>query len=101
LGETKQFPRNFHFGPHNAVEAGDPLASNSRALTPEIVGQEHYDIARGVQRVLQNHQRFFLASTRRGIGAVVTGRKDIIPCPIRVRLIHDQGAGCELRKLRF
>ncbi|MEY2430264.1 MAG: F-type H+/Na+-transporting ATPase subunit beta [Verrucomicrobiota bacterium] len=33
--------------------AVDPLASNSRALTPEIVGQEHYEVARGVQKVLQ------------------------------------------------
>jgi F-type H+-transporting ATPase subunit beta len=33
--------------------AVDPLASTSRALTPEIVGQEHYDVARGVQKVLQ------------------------------------------------
>ena len=33
--------------------AVDPLASNSRALAPEIVGQEHYDVARGVQQVLQ------------------------------------------------
>jgi len=30
--------------------AVDPLASNSRALTPEIVSQEHYDVARGVQK---------------------------------------------------
>jgi F-type H+-transporting ATPase subunit beta len=36
--------------------AVDPLASNSRALTPEIVGQEHYDAARGVQRVLQRYK---------------------------------------------
>ena len=28
--------------------AVDPLASTSRALAPEIVGQEHYDVARGV-----------------------------------------------------
>ena len=33
--------------------AVDPLASTSRALTPEIVGQEHYEVARGVQKVLQ------------------------------------------------
>jgi len=33
--------------------AVDPLASTSRALTPEIVGKEHYEVARGVQRVLQ------------------------------------------------
>src|SRR5262244_2341277 len=33
--------------------AVDPLASTSRALAPEIVGQEHYDVARGVQKLLQ------------------------------------------------
>ena len=33
----------------------DPLASTSRALAPEIVGQEHYDVARGVQRVFQRY----------------------------------------------
>ncbi|HXY08663.1 MAG TPA: F0F1 ATP synthase subunit beta [Terriglobales bacterium] len=36
--------------------AVDPLASTSRALTPEIVGQEHYDTARGVQSVLQRYK---------------------------------------------
>jgi len=36
--------------------AVDPLASNSRALAAEIVGQEHYDVARGVQRVLQRYK---------------------------------------------
>ena len=35
--------------------AVDPLASTSRILTPEIVGQEHYDVARGVQRLLQRY----------------------------------------------
>src|SRR3954447_15764963 len=33
--------------------AVDPLASTSRALAPEIVGEEHYDTARRVQKVLQ------------------------------------------------
>jgi F-type H+-transporting ATPase subunit beta len=36
--------------------AVDPLASTSRALTPEIVGEEHYEVARGVQRVLQRYK---------------------------------------------
>ena len=36
--------------------AVDPLSSTSRALTPDIVGQEHYDAARGVQRVLQRYK---------------------------------------------
>jgi F-type H+-transporting ATPase subunit beta len=36
--------------------AVDPLASTSRALALDIVGQEHYDVARGVQRVLQRYK---------------------------------------------
>ena len=36
--------------------AVDPLSSTSRALAPEIVGQEHYEVARGVQRVLQRYK---------------------------------------------
>ena len=36
--------------------AVDPLDSTSRVLTPEIVGQEHYEIARSVQRVLQRYK---------------------------------------------
>jgi F-type H+-transporting ATPase subunit beta len=36
--------------------AVDPLMSTSRILDPAVVGQEHYDIARGVQRVLQRYK---------------------------------------------
>jgi F-type H+-transporting ATPase subunit beta len=36
--------------------AVDPLASTSKALTPEIVGEEHYNVARGVQTVLQRYK---------------------------------------------
>ena len=36
--------------------AVDPLDSTSRILSPEIVGQEHYDIAHGVQKVLQRYK---------------------------------------------
>ncbi len=36
--------------------AVDPLASTSRILDPRVVGQEHYDVARGVQRVLQRYK---------------------------------------------
>ena len=36
--------------------AVDPLASSSRILDPNIVGQEHYDVARGVQQVLQRYR---------------------------------------------
>ena len=36
--------------------AVDPLASFSRILEPSVVGQEHYDVTRGVQQVLQRYQ---------------------------------------------
>tara|TARA_B100001123_G_scaffold235597_1_gene264247 strand:- start:1901 stop:3370 length:1470 start_codon:yes stop_codon:yes gene_type:complete len=36
--------------------AVDPLASTSLALTPDIVGEEHYRVARGVQAVLQRYK---------------------------------------------
>lgn len=36
--------------------AVDPLASTSRILQPDIVGEEHYNTAREVQRVLQRYQ---------------------------------------------
>ena len=35
--------------------AVDPLDSTSRILTPEIVGQEHYEVARAVQSILQRY----------------------------------------------
>jgi F-type H+-transporting ATPase subunit beta len=34
----------------------DPLDSTSRILDPRVVGQEHYQVARDVQRVLQNYK---------------------------------------------
>ena len=36
--------------------AVDPLDSNSTVLDPETVGQEHYDVAREVQRILQRYK---------------------------------------------
>ena len=36
--------------------AVDPLSSTSRILSPSVVGQEHYDVARAVQRILQRYK---------------------------------------------
>ncbi|GAA5482117.1 F0F1 ATP synthase subunit beta [Haloferula sargassicola] len=36
--------------------AVDPLASTSKALAPEVVGDEHYRVARGVQQTLQRYK---------------------------------------------
>ena len=35
--------------------AVDPLESTSRILTPEVVGKEHYETARAVQRIIQRY----------------------------------------------
>ena len=36
--------------------AVDPLESTSRILDPRVVGQEHYEVARGVQQILQKYK---------------------------------------------
>jgi F0F1-type ATP synthase beta subunit len=36
--------------------AVDPLDSTSRMLDPSIVGQGHYDVARGVQKLIQDYK---------------------------------------------
>jgi len=36
--------------------AVDPLASSSKILTPQVAGEEHYRVARGVQKVLQRYK---------------------------------------------
>ena len=36
--------------------AVDPLASTSRILAPRVVGQDHYDVAQGVKRILQRYK---------------------------------------------
>jgi F-type H+/Na+-transporting ATPase subunit beta len=36
--------------------AVDPLASTSRILDPKVVGEEHYAVARGVQKILQRYR---------------------------------------------
>lgn len=36
--------------------AVDPLTSTSRILDPRVIGQEHYEVARGVQQVLQRYK---------------------------------------------
>ena len=36
--------------------AVDPLASTSRILDPRVVGEEHYSVARGVQKILQRYK---------------------------------------------
>lgn len=43
--------------------AVDPLDSNSRIMDPNVVGAEHYNVARGVQKILQASQQCHLVPT--------------------------------------
>ena len=43
--------------------AVDPLDSTSRIMDPNVVGQEHYEVARGVQKILQVRQSSSLMVT--------------------------------------
>lgn len=43
--------------------AVDPLDSTSRIMDPNIVGSEHYDVARGVQKILQA-SLYFLSKSK-------------------------------------
>lgn len=40
--------------------AVDPLDSTSRIMDPNVVGQEHYEVARGVQKILQVSKTFLI-----------------------------------------
>ncbi len=42
--------------------AVDPLDSTSRIMDPNIIGAEHYNTARGVQKILQVRLNFFMFS---------------------------------------
>ena len=54
LDATTGFERSIaELGIYPAV---DPLASTSRILDPRIVGQEHFEVARGVQEILQKYK---------------------------------------------
>jgi len=54
LGATVSLSRQIaELGIYPAV---DPLDSSSRVLDPRIVGKEHHDVARGVQKVLQSYK---------------------------------------------
>ena len=43
--------------------AVDPLDSTSRIMDPNVVGQEHYEVARGVQKILQVSKTFWFCDS--------------------------------------
>ncbi len=70
--------------------AVDPLASTSRALAPEIVGQEHYDIAREVQRIIQRYNELLDIIAILGMDELNEDDKLVVHRARRVRLFLSQ-----------
>ena len=70
--------------------AVDPLASTSRALAPEIVGQEHYDIAREVQRTIQRYNELLDIIAILGMDELSEDDKQVVHRARRIRLFLSQ-----------
>ncbi len=70
--------------------AVDPLASTSRALTPEIVGEEHYRVAREVQKTLQRYNDLLDIIAILGMDELSEDDKLIVHRARRVRLFLSQ-----------
>jgi F-type H+-transporting ATPase subunit beta len=70
--------------------AVDPLASTSRALTPEIVGEEHYQVAREVQRTLQRYNDLLDIIAILGMDELSEDDKLIVHRARRIRLFLSQ-----------
>jgi len=70
--------------------AVDPLASTSRALTPEIVGEEHYKIAREVQKTLQRYNDLLDIIAILGMDELSEDDKLIVHRARRIRLFLSQ-----------
>ncbi len=70
--------------------AVDPLASSSRALSPDIVGQEHYDVARRVQMMLQRYRELQDIIAILGLDELSDEDKKIVHRARRVQLFLSQ-----------
>ncbi len=70
--------------------AVDPLASTSRALSAEIVGEEHYEIAREVQRTIQRYNELLDIIAILGMDELSEDDKLVVHRARRIRLFLSQ-----------
>ena len=70
--------------------AVDPLESTSRALSPEIVGQEHYDVARRVQQTIQRYNELLDIIAILGMDELGDDDKLLVARARRIRLFLSQ-----------
>ncbi|MGM9971834.1 MAG: F0F1 ATP synthase subunit beta [Anaeroplasmataceae bacterium] len=70
--------------------AVDPLASTSRALSPEVVGEEHYEVARRVQQLIQRYNELLDIIAILGMDELSEEDKLVVLRARRVRLFLSQ-----------
>ena len=70
--------------------AVDPLSSTSRALQPNIVGKEHYDVARRVQQIIQRYNELLDIIAILGMDELSEEDKLVVTRARRVRLFLSQ-----------
>ncbi|MDY3195933.1 MAG: F0F1 ATP synthase subunit beta [Paracholeplasma sp.] len=70
--------------------AVDPLASTSRALAPEIVGKEHYTVARNVQQIIQRYHELLDIIAILGMDELTDEDKLVVHRARRVQLFLSQ-----------
>ncbi|KIL37978.1 ATP F0F1 synthase subunit beta [Gordoniibacillus kamchatkensis] len=70
--------------------AVDPLASSSRILTPEILGDEHYQVAQGVKRILQRYKELLDIIAILGMDELSDEDKLVVLRARRLRLFLSQ-----------
>jgi len=70
--------------------AVDPLASTSRILSPEIVGEEHYQVAQGVKRILQRYKELLDIIAILGMDELSDEDKLIVHRARRIQLFLSQ-----------
>ena len=70
--------------------AVDPLASTSRALSEEIVGKEHYEVARGVQKTIQRYNELLDIIAILGMDELGDEDKALVARARRIRLFLSQ-----------
>ena len=70
--------------------AVDPLASTSRALQPQIVGKEHYEVARRVQQILQKYNELLDIIAILGMDELSEEDKLVVVRARRIKLFLSQ-----------
>lgn len=70
--------------------AVDPLASTSRILAPEVVGEEHYHVAQGVKRLLQRYKELLDIIAILGMDELSEEDKLVVHRARRVQLFLSQ-----------